>query len=867
MRFLLATASTAALLLGLSSPAMAQDQPPSEGAASVAEIIVVGRPGIVGEIADVKRETDGVVDTITNAEIELLQDFTLAEAATRIPGVYGVAVNGQPRFLALRGFDARYNSTDLDGNPIWNSSENNRGTQLDLLPSSAVNQIDVIKALTPDLDGNSIGGHLGIRTLRAFDGGARPYFAARLEIGDFDEDVTPTRSSTYRADGVGKFTFGPDNQFGAVFGVNLQREQFSQESYALPDGLQIFRNSAGQDVEVPLRGNWRFDETDIVEEHNSFFAKLEARADDRLYAFVTANYYQASDTIQVNRRRAFVDTRADRIVSAEEGKGVAARGTDAYQIADSTRDIDTWLLAGGADYQLDALSAVRLRASWSQVRLQEDFFNSGRFEDSVNNRVPRGFDITGDFGVITRDPSVGVIPANYIYNSATYEEDTSLDDDLYSVRLDYDHNSYSDSRGLGLRAGLALRRLDRVHDRVVAETSLAGAYTLAGNRPDLTSVDYLGKPIIIDRSALRTVLASRGSTVRSAIANLGADYTLREDVFAGYVMGVYATDTLRIVGGVRVERTELQDDIYTVTNGTLAPDQFDNGYTSVLPSVHLSYAVRPQLRLRASYGRTIGRPDFEAFAFGSEVTNNGFFSSTVTGNRDLKPRQADNFDLGAEYYFADGKSYVALGLFRKELENEHFAETTIVPNPADPAGLGTISTTTYSSNGKARVNGFEASLVMKRFDFLPSPFEGFGLIANYTYLDGQYDVVLNNGVHRRIDSLRNQPRQLLNLTGLYERGPFSVAVAYNWADEAFSGEFQSVPSDAANPSLNDVFIGEFGTLDAKLKVQLAPNVEVSLAGKNLTDEIYAYKTGLDRDLASRATRIGRSWFLGVRVRM
>src|SRR5215217_3797382 len=115
MRFLLATASTAAIVLALSFPASAQEQPADDGATGVAEIIVVGRPGIVGEIADIKRETDGVVDTITNAEIELLQDFTLAEAATRIPGVYGVAVNGQPRFLALRGFDARYNSTDLDG--------------------------------------------------------------------------------------------------------------------------------------------------------------------------------------------------------------------------------------------------------------------------------------------------------------------------------------------------------------------------------------------------------------------------------------------------------------------------------------------------------------------------------------------------------------------------------------------------------------------------------------------------------------------------------------------------------------------------------------------------------------------------------
>lgn len=867
MRILLASVSTAALLLGISSTASAQDQAATDETATVAEIIVVGMPELVGDIVDIKQGTDGVVDSVTNAEIELLQDFTLAEAATRIPGIYGVAVNGQPRFLALRGFDARYNSTDLDGNPIWNSSENNRGTQLDLLPSSAVNQIDVFKALTPDLDGNSIGGHLGIRTLRAFDGGGRPYFSVRAESAMYDEENSRTGSPSFRVDGVGKFTFGPEDRFGAVFGVNFQRERFSQQSYRLPDGLQIFRNAAGQDVEIPLRGNWRFDETDIIERHDSIFGKLEARIDERLYAFATVNFYKASDDTVTDRRRAFVDSRADRMLSAEQGKGAASRGTDAYQVIDSTRDIDTWLLAGGVDYQVDALSAVRLRASWSQVRLEEDFFNSGRFEDSTNNRVRRDFDITGDFGVITRDPSVGTSPSLYVYNSATYEEGTRLDDDLYSVRLDYDHNSYADSRGFGFRAGVALRRLDRSHDRIVAETTLPGVYTLAGNRPDLTSVDYFGVPIGIDRSRLLAALAATGSTVRNQVANLGADYELREDVYAGYAMGVFATDKLRVVGGVRVEQTDLQDSIYTVTNNVIAPDRFENKYTSVLPSVHLSYEAMPGLRLRASYGKTIGRPDFEAFAFGSQVTNSGGSITTVTGNRDIEPRHAENFDLGAEYYFADGRSYVALGLFRKVLENEHFAQTTIVPNPADPAGLGTISTTTYSSNGRGQVDGFEASLVMKRFDFLPAPFNGFGLIANYTYLDGQYDVVLNNGTRRSIDSLRNQPRQLLNLTGLYEYGPVSVALAYNWADEAFSGEFQSVPGDAAHPSLNDVFIGEFGTLDAKIKFALSPNVELSLAGKNLTDEIYTYKTGLDRDLASRAAQIGRSWFLGVRVKM
>lgn len=88
----------------------------------------------------------------------------------------------------MRGFDARYNSMDVDGNIIWNSSRNNRGTQLDVFPASVINQINVYKTVLPDQDANSIGAHIELRTLRAFDGGTGSYLKLRAAYGQSDQD-------------------------------------------------------------------------------------------------------------------------------------------------------------------------------------------------------------------------------------------------------------------------------------------------------------------------------------------------------------------------------------------------------------------------------------------------------------------------------------------------------------------------------------------------------------------------------------------------------------------------------------------------------------------------------------------------------
>ncbi len=830
---------------------------------TVETLIVTGLPQITRNMGELKIDTDGVLDTLTNAEIELVTDFSLSEAATRIPGVYGVAFNSQPRWLSLRGFDARYNSTDLDGNPIWNSSENNRGTQLDLLPSSAVNQIDVVKSLTADIDPNSIGGHISVRTLRAFDGGTQPYVKARAQYAHFDQD---NGRLSYRTDAVGKYTFN-DGNMGVVFGVDLQKRNLYQDYFNLKDGLQALADGDALYEITTTKGTWRYERQDIHESNESYFAKFERRQSDQLYSFVTVNFYRVEDSVDTDRRRIYLDASSPKNVG--HGLGTAKKGNIGYQIVDFTRDIDTLLLAGGVDYRLGDDSLVKARASWSRVRLVEDYFSSGKFEEFATWKVERDFDLTGDLGTfVLSDPTKGTDPNDYNYGGKTYEEKTVLDDDLYSVRVDYDKNTYADSLGLGYRAGVWFRRLERDHDRRIGEAGLNNGvtYSLADYRPDLTAVDIHRPDLSIDRGRYYQFLAQNSTRVEDDAANRGADYHLTEDVYAAYGMGLYATQKWRVIAGLRYEQTDVSDKLYRVEDGVVLPDRFSHSYNKTLPSVHVSYAPRENIRFRTAYTETMARPDFEAFAFGTSIKIDGTSRTTVKGNPNLGPRLSENIDFSGEYYFAELDGYVAVGLFSKDLSNEHFSQTTVIDNPADPTGAGKLRTTTFSDNGSAKLRGIETSFVINQFDMLAAPFNGLGLIANYTYLDGEWDVVLDDGTRRTIDSLRQQPKQMLNVTGTYKWRALTSSLAYNWSDEAFSGEFETRPTSAARPALNDIYYAPFGTLDAKLAYEMPSGLTVTFAAKNLTDETYQRKTGSNRDLASTHSQFGRSFYLGAQIK-
>ena len=376
--------------------------------------------------------------------------------------------------------------------------------------------------------------------------------------------------------------------------------------------------------------------------------------------------------------------------------------------------------------------------------------------------------------------------------------------------------------------------------------------------------------------------------------------------------------------GVRVEKTDVNS-VAQVMPGTalvwvsqnelpvtFAGNSFSStsaSYTNVLPSINLSFDLRPDMILRASAGDTIARPRYDQLQGGLTVGTiaNTYNGTAAVGNPALKPVKSRNLDLSLEWYY-DKESLVSLGLFRKGLDNyagqtvvaqplyglhtpvggayynaalAHgctVADTSCIRNyifknyngqpgveqtgvdsngnlagnitglPTDP--LETFLTTTYSNQKSASVSGAELN-VQHMFGH-----SGFGITSNYTYVHSplKYD---NANVNDQfaILGLSNSA----NLVGIFENKDWSVRVAYNWR-----GEFLASTVDGGGHAA-PVYTDAYGQTDLSISYNLNKNLSFQFEVINLTDSIQR-QHGRD-DLATLSvTQMGPRYMVGARYK-
>ncbi len=141
------------------------DQPLAYGG----EIEVRGSPLLVGQAKALNRQKNAInISNIVAADqIGRFPDKNASEATQRIPGISLLRDQGEGRYVMVRGTEARLNSTTINGERIPSPESDQRNVALDTIPADLLQSIEVSKALTPDMDGDSIGGTVDLVTLRA----------------------------------------------------------------------------------------------------------------------------------------------------------------------------------------------------------------------------------------------------------------------------------------------------------------------------------------------------------------------------------------------------------------------------------------------------------------------------------------------------------------------------------------------------------------------------------------------------------------------------------------------------------------------------------------------------------------------------
>ena len=292
----------------------------------------------------------------------------------------------------------------------------------------------------------------------------------------------------------------------------------------------------------------------------------------------------------------------------------------------------------------------------------------------------------------------------------------------------------------------------------------------------------------------------------------------------------------------------------------MAPTQGTKEYTDVLPSANFSFDVKDDLVLRLAAGRVMARPDYAQMAGFTSLTESLLTASG--GNPKLDPYRANQYDATLEWYFAP-QSILSVDFFYKDISTFIIQGATVEKLPLqaaanDPRVLNTANncvlqsaglySCNYSVGRPVNVAGGKTQGV--EFNFQMPIWNGFGVLANYTYTDASSITDV---------PVPSSSKHIANLSGYYENERFSARLSYNYRSKFF------VDYDAER-GYRQLWSDSLKSLDASASVNITENLSLNIDAINLTDEKQTDFYDNDKNRPARIYKNGRMVFGGVRFK-
>ncbi|GGD73485.1 TonB-dependent receptor [Croceicoccus mobilis] len=825
--------------------------------ASDSSILVIGQLANQASALSRKKAADVVSDVLTRDAIGQFPDQNVAESLRRLPGINVLNDQGEGRFVSVRGLDPELNSTSLNGVRLPAPESDVRSVALDVISSDIIESITVKKSLTPDMDGDTIGGSVEIETTSAFDR-KKDLWSARIEgsYNDYANVVTPKMSFD--------FATKLSDDLGISGGVSYYKRKFETDNIEADDWVQ--------EGGIPYATEVQYRDYDVERERISATLGLDFRASDTTELYVKGVFSQFDD--QEYRRRLTFD-----LGDFEDGDvsydGQTVTYSDADQEWTAERDIKDrferqriWNVVAGGKTELDSGWFAEYSASYAKASEQENgSLDPTQFEQSFDNqnvgvaidysdpRVPL-FSIVGDSYAFRDDTAYGLKDIEYVTGSDAQDEE-------YAATFDLGREFAMDASSLTLQAGFKGRWRDKTYDKSVEfyeNDDMTLADVLGASTYRLISIDpvpsYDGATDYFRDNFDSFELQQADSQFDSAVE----DYTASEDIMAGYLMGTFETGPLTAIGGVRYEHTKnrttgnaamLYEEGSTLGTdcanaGVVADDDlvcvgtydFSRSYGHWLPSLNLKYELSPEMLVRLAGYRSIMRPKLSALAprFEVEVNDEDEIEGTF-GNPYLKPYESWNLDASVEYYMSSNGG-ISAGVFYKDIDNFIYeAEYNAEDGPyfGSYRGIDFDEAVIYENGLSASVFGVELS-ASQVLDFLPGLLSGFLVQANYTYTDATGDVAVDGSLaETREISLPASSKHTVNGVLGYEKGPVSLRLAGTWR----SKYLDEVNGEAAE----DRWVDDHFQLDLSAKYRLTEAVQLYYEWVNINNAKYfAYNT-------------------------
>jgi len=862
------------------------------------EIVVSGQA--IGQNAAISQQLGAlpVMNVVSAAKILELPDMTAADAVGRLPGVALIRVGGEGSQVIIRGMAPQYNQVTIEGVelPTDIPSNNNitgvdgvsgtlarlgdRAIDLSMISSNMLGGIEVIKAVTPDMDATLIGGTINFTLRRA----ARttpmaprnltwvPSIELRAEGGY--NGLKNTRNDYRLVASLENRFF--DESFGIFLQGSLERRNLSDNTmYA---SMTLLNKAAGYSA-IPTVSAITVNDNFRTRERKGATVVLDFQHDGGEINLIS--FYNSGLTRTANRN-----------IQVAVSGGSAVFG------------------AGYNDNSIDVLSnlfTLKQDLPWFHVDLK---LTQGLSE----NLDPRALNFT------FQQRQALARPSDYLYNGP---EITMRDLALDPARARYAGLSArgTETRERILAGYVDLQREFSITDGLLGFIKIGGMiqrrshsyeYATESGSGDvqallraLTSMGVAGgslsaksvydpsypvgefldgtypAPYAFDMDLLITLAPAGGRGVSlDRLASTLNNYDGYETKSAVYAMASLSLgDNLSIVPGVRYQNLTTH---YTgfrgieVTRGV----QGSNATVSVphglwLPMVHAKYQPTEWLQLRAAYTNTLVYSDYSTLSPRYLISMTG---AITYNNFAIKPSTSENVDLVVALH-TDEIGLLSFNGFRKRIEGLVFFSTRFLsdlsefPDLPQARGMNYQLSTYINSKIPVDLYGLETEW-QTNFWYLPGILSGFLLNVNYTHIfsEAKYPKSImqwqyeEDGTATRVVAdtfytarLLNQPNDVLNLMLGYDYAGFSARISFLFQDNIFRNPDWW-------PQLRTTS-GRYGRWDLSVKQELpwaGLQVYVNVNNLNTEEDV---TNNMHRSFPVAIDQYGLSAMAGVRVRL
>jgi outer membrane receptor protein involved in Fe transport len=695
-----------------------------------------------------EQKSDNVLNIISAKTIELLPDITVGNLLQRVSGVSVIRnSSGDGQYAVIRGMDKRYNYTLVNGIKIPSPDNKNRYVPMDIFPANLLGRLEVIKALTPSMEGDAIGGAMNmvmkdvpdylivagtvsggynqILSSQPFSGYTKtPNFQSPSEANGSNYKASPEdfsiKTLQYRnfkapINSLMSFSIGNrifNHKLGFLLGVSYQRAYRGTKS--------SFFSLNGQPSPDPIPNSPLFETV-----QNRTYSNQQARLGTNLKLDYHFN----------NRNKISLFGLFTQLEDWQHRHLLSNQLTKYGDVGNNDRSVYRRQNIINATLQGDHAIGDKFNLKWSAVASE------------AKSITPDWTDLSVTFRTVQGPDGNAIESARYVDNvSHIWTHNTDRDYTGY-VNL-----TYNFSPKIELATGGMYRDKDRhnYYNDYTLSTVLEG-----GVRQTFTSIDQVK-------------FSFRPASFAYADSTDANNYSAAEKIGAGYLQAKVNISDLQILGGVRIEHTNQsymsQLPVTAIgKSGTIS-------YMDILPSVHLKYRLSDKENLRLSYFKGITRPGY--FELVPASFPGEYF--TESGNYNLKHTVADNIDFRYEM-FPTGNEQLLIGAFFKNIVNPIEYGFNLYGNNSYvyvPLNFGTAK-------------NYGAELVFSKY------LKNFGVSGNYTYTHSRittskkiYGRDTNGSIVNTIGSqtrpLQGQADHIANLSLIYKSSKAGLDAQLSW---------------------------------------------------------------------------------------